>query len=84
MDHKPLTYTFSTYSHRYSPRQVGHLDYINQFTTDIRHVGGPKNPVADALSRVLASAIYSAVSPPAVEFSAMSAAPCADPELQVL
>ena len=27
-DHKPLTYTFSTHSDRYSPRQMRHLDYI--------------------------------------------------------
>ena len=83
-DHKPLTYTFSTHSDRYSPRQVRHLDFIYQFTTDIRHVRGPENPVADALSRVQASAIYSAVSPPAVDFSAMSAAQSEDPELQRL
>ena len=50
-DHKPLTYTFSTHSDGYSPRQVRHLDFIYQFTTDIRHVRGCENPVADALSR---------------------------------
>ena len=83
-DHKPLTYTFSTHSDRYSPRQVRHLDFIYQFTTDIRHVRGPENPVADALSRVQASAIHSAVSPPAVDFSAMSAAQSEDSELQRL
>lgn len=26
-----------------------HLDYVAQFTTDIRHVAGLNNPVADAL-----------------------------------
>ena len=28
-----------------------HLDYISQFTTNIQHVSGNDNPVADALSR---------------------------------
>nr|VZI04315.1 unnamed protein product [Spirometra erinaceieuropaei] len=36
---------------RYSPREVGHLDYISQFTADIRYVRGSDNVVADALSR---------------------------------
>nr|VZI14837.1 unnamed protein product [Spirometra erinaceieuropaei] len=37
---------------RYStPREISHLDYISQFTTDIRHIDGPKNEVADMLSR---------------------------------
>nr|VZI46589.1 unnamed protein product [Spirometra erinaceieuropaei] len=33
------------------PREISHLDYISQFTTDIRHIDGPKNEVADMLSR---------------------------------
>ena len=43
-DHKPLTYSLSCNSNRYSPRQVRHLDYISQFTSDIRHVRGTDNP----------------------------------------
>ena len=50
-DHKPLTYTFATNPDRYSPREIRHLDYISQFTTDIRYVKGKDNAVADALSR---------------------------------
>lgn len=50
-DHKPLTYCFSQKSDKASPRQVRQLDYISQFTTDIRHIDGDKNIVADALSR---------------------------------
>ena len=50
-DHKPLTYAFQSKPDRYSPREVRHLDYISQFTTDIRHVSGKENIVADALSR---------------------------------
>ena len=51
-DHKPLTYSLHTKSDIYSPRQIRHLDFISQFTSDIRHIQGSQNPVADALSRV--------------------------------
>ncbi|BHF78555.1 hypothetical protein SprV_0602166800 [Sparganum proliferum] len=50
-DHKPLTYALKAKPDRYSPREVRHLDYISQFTADIRHVRGSDNVVADALSR---------------------------------
>ena len=51
-DHKPLTHALSSSSSRYSPRETRHLDFISQFTSDIRHVHGKDNPVADALSRM--------------------------------
>jgi cleavage and polyadenylation specificity factor subunit 1 len=51
-DHKPLTYAFEQKRDKCSPRQFNHLDYISQFTTDIRHIPGQHNVVADALSRV--------------------------------
>jgi len=35
-----------------SPHQFNHLDFISQFTTDIRHISGQGNVVADAISRV--------------------------------
>ncbi|BHF67897.1 hypothetical protein SprV_0301092600 [Sparganum proliferum] len=50
-DHKPLTYALKAKPDRYSPREVRHLDYISQFTADIRYVRGSDNVVADALSR---------------------------------
>nr|VZI26831.1 unnamed protein product [Spirometra erinaceieuropaei] len=34
-----------------SPREIRHLDYISQFTSDIRHIDGLRNKVVDALSR---------------------------------
>ena len=51
-DHKPLTYALRSRSDRYSPREIRHLDYISQFTNDIRHISGVANYVADALSRI--------------------------------
>lgn len=55
-DHKPLCYTSkekqSVSKEKISPRRLRHLDYISQFTSDIRHLPGSQNPVADALSRI--------------------------------
>lgn len=52
-DHKPLTFAFSqSPSKTTSPRRARHLDYISQYTTDIRHVKGAENHTADFLSRI--------------------------------
>jgi len=51
-DHKPLTLAFHQKRDKCSPRQFNHLDFVSQFTTDIRHISGQDNVVADALSRV--------------------------------
>ncbi|MBM6549370.1 RNase H-like domain-containing protein [Streptococcus dysgalactiae] len=50
-DHKPLVYAFRNRSDKHSPREVRHLDFVTQFSSDIRHVSGGDN-VADALSRI--------------------------------
>lgn len=51
-DHKPITYAFHQKNEKASPRQLRQLQYISQFTTDIRHVSGRDNVVADTLSRL--------------------------------
>jgi transposase InsO family protein len=51
-DHKPLTHAIHSSSDKYSPRETRHLDYISQFTSDIRHISGMDNVVADTLSRI--------------------------------
>ncbi|GFX98981.1 transposon Tf2-9 polyprotein [Trichonephila clavipes] len=51
-DQKPLTYAFQQHSEKCSPRQLRHLDFISQFSTDIRYNKGSDNTVADALSRI--------------------------------
>lgn len=50
-DHKPLVYAIKSKTER-SPRQTRHLEFIAQFTVDIRHVSGKSNAVADYLSRI--------------------------------
>ena len=49
-DHKPLCGAITS-SVEKSPRQTRHLSYIAEYSTDIRHVSGAANVVADALSR---------------------------------
>ena len=57
-DHKPLTYALSIQPDRHSPRQIRHLDFISQFTSDIRYIKGNDNVVADALSRVEVNVLH--------------------------
>ncbi|GBM86280.1 Transposon Tf2-8 polyprotein [Araneus ventricosus] len=77
-DHRPLTFAFTKKSDSSSPRQLRYLDFISQFSTDIRHVTGSKNVVADTLSRI------SDVHLPKVDFSAMANAQASDEELHGL
>ena len=46
-DHKPLTTAMSTNSNKYTAQEIRHLDYLSQFSTDIRHVKEKDNTVAD-------------------------------------
>lgn len=51
-DHKPITYAFSQRREKLPPVQLNQLSFISQFTTDIVHVKGVDNTVADAMSRI--------------------------------
>lgn len=75
-DHKPLTFAISKVSDPWSPRQQRHLAYISEFTTDVRHIEGKRNTVADTLSRDRISAIMAPH--PGVDYEAMAAAQLAD------
>ncbi|BHF75332.1 hypothetical protein SprV_0501842800 [Sparganum proliferum] len=50
-DYKPLTFALRSHTDKLNPREIRQLDYISQFTSDIRHIDGSRNEVADALSR---------------------------------
>ncbi len=51
-DHKPPVFAFQQRNEKASPRQLRHLDYISRFSTDIQHISGKDNIVADTLSRI--------------------------------
>ena len=70
-DHKPLTFSMHIKSER-SSRQARHLDFISQFTKNIRYTHGSDNPVADALSRVELNQMESVSS--VIDFEAMASA----------
>ena len=57
-DHKPLVAAFTKAENR-SPRQARHFAFISEFTSQIQHIPGEKNIVADALSRPHTDAISS-------------------------
>lgn len=76
-DHKPLVYAFKQRPERSTPRQFRHLDFIGQFTTDIQHISGKENVVADALSRI------EEISKP-VDLSEMASSQKTDEELKSL
>lgn len=75
-DHKPLTYALSQRPDKASPRQLRHLDFIAQFTSDIRHVSGEHNVVADCFSRI--APIHA---PQAIDYSRIAEAQATDADL---
>ncbi|BHF70133.1 hypothetical protein SprV_0301318300 [Sparganum proliferum] len=50
-DNKPLTFALHSHSGKPNPGEIRHLDFISQFTSDIRHIDRSLNEVADALFR---------------------------------
>ena len=60
-DHKPLTFAMAKVSEPWSARQQRHLAYVSEFTTDIQHVAGKNNVVADCLSRAVVGAAHLAL-----------------------
>lgn len=75
-DHRPLTFAFASAAER-SPRQTRHMSFISEFSTDVRHVSGKDNVVADTLSRP----DISAVSLPTIDFRQLAADQAASEEI---
>lgn len=80
-DHKPLIYAFHAKPDRYNQREIRQLDYIAQYTTDLRHVKGTDNAVADALSRPEINALRTEAR---VDFESLAKAQKSDTALQAL
>ena len=79
VDHKPLTFAMAKVSEPWSARQQRQLAYISEFTTDIRHVAGKDNHVADCLSRAIAGAVHLGI-----DYTSMAGDQASDPEVQAL
>lgn len=78
-DHKPLTFAFQKRSDKCSPRQARQLDYISQFTTNVYHIKGSENILADALSRINAICM-----PNPIDYDEIAQAQQTDSELKHL
>ena len=78
-DHKPLSTVFKNNKTSYTPRQLRHISFISQFTTDIRYIMGSENAPADALSRNISS-----VSSTLLDYDAIATDQLIDHELQEL
>ncbi|BHF65016.1 hypothetical protein SprV_0200802500 [Sparganum proliferum] len=51
-NHKSLSFALKSTPDKLNPRKNRQLHYISQFTSEIRHIDGSRNEVADALSRL--------------------------------
>ena len=76
-DLKPLTFCMSKCSDTWSNRQQRHISYISEFATDIRHIQGKENFVADSLSRVAIDSIQLGI-----DYSAMAVSKTVNHEVQ--
>ena len=63
---------------QHSPRQICHLHFVSQFTSDIRHVKGADNPVADVLSQLELNGLAQHQS---IDFEDIVNAQASDPDL---
>ena len=77
MDHKPLVKMMSKAADSGSPMQARHLSAISEFTSNVRHLEGKANMVADALSRV---EIDSAMLSLGIDFGELAKAQRQDPD----
>ncbi|GFO48569.1 Pol polyprotein [Plakobranchus ocellatus] len=76
-DHKPLIGAMSKLSDPWTSRQQRHLAFISEFSTDIRHVSGKSNVVADCLSRAALSNVVLGI-----DYDAMAKAQTEDKDVK--
>lgn len=78
-DHKPLVFAFQQSNEKATPRQLRHLDFISQFSTNIQHISGIDNVVADTLSRINSISTVSFAS--SIDYNLIASKQVADEEL---
>lgn len=77
VDHKPLAFAMAKVSEPWSARQQRQLSSISEFTTDVQHVAGKNNPVADCLSRAVISTVHLGI-----DYARMAADQLSDKDVQ--
>ena len=77
-DHKPLTFSMMKTAEPGSARQQRHLAFVSEFTTDIQHITGKDNEVADALSRRIHATSLG------IDFSKLAEEQHTDPDIRLL
>ena len=79
VDHKPLTFSMAKSAEPWSARQQRQLSFISEYTTDIQHVSGKSNVVADCLSRPTIATVQLGL-----DYTAMAAEQATDSDVQAL
>ena len=80
-DHRPLTFALSKAAEAWTARQSRHLSYVAEFTSDIRHIAGEENIVADSLSRPPTSRVAAvAAAGVQLDYEAIAAEQAASPD----
>ena len=79
VDHKPLTFAMAKTSEPWSVQQQRQLSAISEFATDIQHVAGKDNLVADCLSRAQFATVHLGM-----DYAEMAADQLTDSEVQAL
>ena len=77
VDHKPLTFSMAKTAEPWSGRQQRQLSTISEFTTDIQHLSGKDNFVADCLSRAVVGSVHLGL-----DYGAMASDQTADSDIQ--
>ena len=80
-DHKPLVGAMSKVSDPLTARQQRHLAFISEFSTDIGHISGKENIVADCLSRNASTSTLNNVVL-GIDYTAMAIAQTQDADVQ--
>ena len=77
-DRIPLTFALAKISEPCSPRQQRHLAGISEYTTDVHHIAGKSNHVADTLSRASANSLHVEIG---LDYAGMVTEQRSDPEM---
>ena len=81
-DNKPLSYNLNSKPDKHSPRKVCQLDFISQFTSNIRHVTRSDNTVVDALSSLEVNSVQLHSTLATVDFNSLVKAQLTNSGLQ--